>query len=220
MGEYLVFSASLQGEVLKGVAKGDRTSMKWVGVRAPALRSSRQPRWGEPYRLFNGEDLSGWIHRGSSGTSCWKVQGAILFNESHCSDLISELQVRDFQVHLEFRLEDGGGSGVYLRGRYEVQIADDSAKPPSERTTGAIFGLIAPTRSVAKPQGEWQSMDVTLVGRTVTVHINGQIVISQAEIPGITGAALDSHEEAPGPIMVQGDHGRIAFRNIVLTPAR
>jgi hypothetical protein len=68
--------------------------------------------------------------------------------------------------------------------------------------------------------GEWQALDVTIVGRHVTVAVNGRRVISESEIPGITGAALDSHEELSGPIMLQGDHGRIAFRNIVLTPAR
>jgi hypothetical protein len=219
MGEDLEFSAVLDEEVLRGAAKGDRTSVKWVGFRAPALRATERPRWGKPHLLFNGTDLSGWAHRGSSGSSCWKVRQSVLFNEQRCSDLISELRVHDFQLHLEFKLEDGGGSGVYLRGRYEVQIADDAGKPPSERTTGAIFGLIAPSRSAAKPQGEWQSMDVILVGRTVTVDINGQTVISKTEIPGITGAALDSREETPGPIMLQGDHGRIAFRNIIITRA-
>jgi hypothetical protein len=66
---------------------------------------------------------------------------------------------------------------------------------------------------------KWQSFDITLIGRMVTVVANGKTIISNQEIPGITGGALDSKEGEPGPIYLQGDHGPVAYRNIVLTPA-
>ena len=68
--------------------------------------------------------------------------------------------------------------------------------------------------------GEWQSYDITLVGRLVTVVLNGKTIISNQQIPGITGGALDSDEAAPGPLYLQGDHTAVEYRNIVLTPAK
>jgi hypothetical protein len=83
-----------------------------------------------------------------------------------------------------------------------------------------VYGFLAPTPELPRKSGEWQSFDITFLGRTITVVQNGQEVIAQQEIPGITGGALDSHEELPGPIYLQGsEQGRVAFRNIVITPA-
>ncbi len=219
-GEWLTFTARLTDDRLEGIAKGARSQVRWIGVRAPDLHSSGRSGWEYPRPLMNGRDLSGWVPRNGSGSQCWRIEKEILFNESPCTDLISELRFDDFQLHVEFQLRDEGGSGVYLRGRYEVQIGNDAGLTAGPRTTGAIFGQLSPSSSEAKPLGEWQALDVTIVGRNVTVAVNGRRVISESDIPGITGAALDSHEELPGPIMLQGDHGRIAFRNIVLTPAR
>jgi len=219
-GEPLTFTARLNDERLEGIAKGLRSQVQWIGVRAPDLPSPGRLDWEYPRHLMNGRDLSGWVPRNQSDSRCWRVENEILFNERPCTDLVSEPQFDDFQLHVEFQLLDGGGSGVYLRGRYEVQIGNDAGLPASSRTTGAIFGQLSPSSSEAKPLGEWQMLDVTIVGRSVTVAINGRRVISDSEIPGITGAALDSHEELPGPILLQGDHGRVAFRNILLTPAR
>src|SRR5262249_24168363 len=125
----------------------------------------------------------------------------------------------DFRLHLEFNCSPGSNSGVYLRGRYEVQIEDD-AKPggPSERT-GSIYGFLAPAASVSRAPGVWHAYDITLVGRQVTVELDGSLLIDEQEIAGITGGALDSHEGLPGPIVLQGgEQGRVAYRNIVLTP--
>ena len=124
----------------------------------------------------------------------------------------------DFKLHVEFRYPHGGNSGVYLRGRYEVQIEDSKGKDPGRHFFSALYGLLPPNEIVAKDAGEWQSFDITLVGRMITVVANGVTVICDQEIPGITGGALDSHETEPGPIYLQGDHQPIEFRNIVLTP--
>src|SRR5690606_34495972 len=111
-------------------------------------------------------------------------------------------------------------SGVYLRGRYEVQITDSQGMDPALDQLGAIYGFLMPVSMPAKAAGEWQSMEVTLTGRLVTVVLNGVTIICNQEIPGITGGAIDSHEGNPGPLMIQGDHGAVDFRNIVITPAR
>ena len=107
-----------------------------------------------------------------------------------------------------------------MRGRYEVQIETDSIEEPRSHHMGGIYGFLAPTPEQPRRPGEWQTYDITLVGRMVTVVQNGHTIIDNKEIPGITGGALDSHEELPGPLYLQGsEKGRVAFRSIVLTPA-
>ena len=137
-----------------------------------------------------------------------------------CVDLLSAARYDDFRLRLEFRYPRGSNSGLYLRGRYEVQIQDDRGKAPDPLRSGAIYGFIAPRVNAAGRAGEWQSLAIELLGRRVTVSLNGVAVISHREIPGITGGALDSDEGSPGPLMLQGDHGPIEFRNIVITPAQ
>ena len=126
----------------------------------------------------------------------------------------------DFKLHIEFRYPKGSNSGVYLRGRYEIQIEDNQGKEPQSVYLGGVYGFIDPWVNAAKAAGEWQSYDVTLIGRMVTVVANGQTIIFKQEIPGITGGAINSDEGAPGPIMLQGDHGPIEYRNIIITPAK
>ena len=126
---------------------------------------------------------------------------------------------RDFQLQLEFRYATRGNSGVYLRGRYEVQVLDGPTEEPAPDLQGAIYGFLTPSAIVTNGPDEWNTFDITLVGRLVTVVVNSKTVISEQAIPGITGGALDSDEGAPGPILLQGDHSPIEYRNIVLTPA-
>jgi hypothetical protein len=137
------------------------------------------------------------------------------------SNLITEQKFNDFKLHIEFRNSVDGNSGVYLRGRYEVQIEDSKKdEHPESGLFSGIYGFLPPTEINTKGPGEWQSFDITLVGRMVTVVANGKTVICNREIPGITGGALDSNEGEPGPIYLQGDHTTIEFRNIVITPAK
>jgi hypothetical protein len=110
---------------------------------------------------------------------------------------------------------------VYLRGRYEVQVEDSRGKEPNSHFLGGIYGFLTPNENVAGNPGEWQVYDITLVGRRVTVEANGKTIIYNQIIPGITGGALDSREGEPGPILLQGDHGPVEYRNItVSTPSR
>jgi len=133
--------------------------------------------------------------------------------------LISDQSFRDFRLHVEFMYPKGSNSGIYLRGRYEVQIIDGFGQEPGSRNIAGVYGFVTPTANAARLAGEWQSMDVTLVGRRVTIVLNDETVIDDQEIPGITGGALDSKEGEPGPLFIQGDHGPISFRSIVVTPA-
>ncbi len=108
---------------------------------------------------------------------------------------------------------------MYLRGRYEIQVEyEPPAKNDAFHAMGSIYGFIPPAQEVAPRPGEWESYDVTLVGRTVTVVRDGVLIIDRAEIPGITGGALDSHEGEPGPLYLQGDHtGGLRYRNITIS---
>lgn len=212
------FEGQLNGEKLTGtMTYTDGKSYTWSGVRAPLMKRTAAPVWGEPIKLFNGTDMKGWK---ALGENQWKVENGILRSPKSGANLISEQTFNDFKLHVEFRYEKGSNSGVYLRGRYEVQIEDDKGKEPWKGYLGAIYGFLTPSEMAAKDPGEWQTYDITLVGRMVTVVLNGVTVISNQQIPGITGGAIDSKEGEPGPILFQGDHGPIDFRNIVITPAK
>lgn len=214
----LDFEGELTGETLKGMMTyTDGKQYAWTGSRAPLLKRSAEPVWGTPITLFNGKDLSGWH---AQGANQWIVENGILRSPKSGSNLVSDQTFTDFKLHIEFRYPKGSNSGVYLRGRYEVQIADDKGKEPWKGYLGAIYGFLTPSAMVAKDAGEWQTYDITLIGRMVTLVANGVTVICNQEIPGMTGGAIDNLESEPGPLLFQGDHGPIDFRNIVITPAR
>lgn len=211
--------AGFQGDSLVGtmVTPGGQT-YNWVGVRAPAMKRQGEPVWGKPITLFNGKDLSGWH---AMGANQWVAEDGILRSPRPGSNIVTDQSFTDFKLHIEFRYPKGSNSGVYLRGRYEVQIEDEEGgvEPPND-VISAVYGFLPPLEQVSKGPGVWQTYDITLVGRVVTIVFNGKTVICRSEIPGITGGALNSHEGEPGPIYLQGDHRAIEYRNIVLTPAK
>jgi hypothetical protein len=216
----LVFEGKLVAENLTGSADGPNgTAWSWTGKRAPALKRSANVKWGEPSKLFNGTNFSGWTFDNPAKSSSWVVDKGCLVNRSAGSNIATEGRFQDFKLHIEVNCPTKANSGIYLRGRYEVQVEDDSLQEPPSHHMGAVYGFLAPTPEQPRRPGVWQSFEITLVGRYVTVAQNGQTIIDNKEIPGITGGAVDSHEELPGPIYLQGDHGGIAYRNIVLTPA-
>jgi hypothetical protein len=213
---------NFDGELKDGKLKGTMTytdgkSYAWTGERAPLLKRTGEMKWDKPIKLFNGVDLNGWR---ALGENQWIVEDGILRSPKSGANLISEKTFNDFKLHVEFRYQKGSNSGVYLRGRYEVQIEDNKGSEPRKIYLGAIYGFLTPNEMAAKEPGEWQTYDITLIGRMVTVVCNGKTIISNQEIPGITGGAIDSKEGEPGPILFQGDHGPIDYRNIVITPAR
>jgi hypothetical protein len=215
------FEARRVADKLSGTAVGpDGVTMSWVGVRAPALERTKAIRWGRPIQLFNGRDLTGW-KMDQAGPPVWTVQDGALVSPGHGPELIYDGKFTDFKLHIEFNCAENSNSGVFLRGRYEVQVENDSAKQGPSHHTGGVYGYLAASPEQPRTTGEWQSFDITLVGRKITVVQNGTTVIDDKEIPGITGGALDSHEAQPGPIYLQGSEpGHVSFRNIVLTPAR
>ena len=190
-------------------------TLRWSGDRAPDLIREKQPEWGDPIELIDG-NLSKWI---LAEGNRFRVEDGILVNRAGGKNLITKRNFDDFKLHIEFRYPEGSNSGVYLRGRYEVQIYDNYGMDPESHLIGGVYGFIDPIANPAKKAGEWQSFDITLVGRVVSVTFNGVQVICKSPIPGITGGALDSKEGQPGPIMLQGDHGPVEFRNITVTPA-
>jgi hypothetical protein len=214
---YMSMQGQLQGESLSGqVTFPNGKTHSWSAQRAPSLRSTKNVTWKKPIKLIDQNSIKGWQ---ALGENQWVVENGILKNPKSGSNLVTDEKFRDFKLHVEFRYPKGSNSGVYLRGRYEVQISDSYGNQPLVGELGAVYGFITPSEQVAKAPGEWQTYDITLIGRMITVEANGKVIISNREIPGITGGALDSKEGEPGPIMLQGDHGPVEFRNMVITPA-
>ncbi len=215
----LIVEGTLKDGKLSGTMltpRGQRVT--WVGLPAPSLKRDKAPVWGKPITLFNGKNLDGWQPTGKENQ--WVVENGILKSPRPGSNIKTNKTFNDFKLHIEFRYPKESNSGVYLRGRYEVQVEDSKGMEATNIHLGGLYGFIDPLEMVAKNAGEWQSFDITLVGRIVTVIANGKTIIRDQIIPGITGGALDSREAEPGPIMMQGDHGLIEYRNIVITPAK
>lgn len=204
------------GDKLKGnLIYTDGKVFPWVASRSPKLTYSENPKWGKERKLFNGKDLTGWT---AMGQNQWVVESGVLKSPKSGANLVTEEKFTDFKLHIEFKYPKDSNSGIYLRGRYEVQIADNMGLEPSSILFGGIYGLLTPNDMVAKSAGEWQEYDITLIGRRVTIMANGKTIINDQNIPGMTGGALDNDEAAPGPLMIQGDHGPVELRNIVITP--
>ncbi|HUA15722.1 MAG TPA: DUF1080 domain-containing protein [Verrucomicrobiae bacterium] len=218
----MVFEGKLTGGKLEGTTTApDGTPWQWTGERAPELKRTKPPKWEQAIRLFDGKDLSGWMPSDPTAAAKWTVENGTLVSPGHGPELISDSKFEDFKLHIEFNCARGSNSGVYLRGRYELQIEDDPEPEGPTMRTGGIYGFLAPTPEQPRRPGEWQTYDITLLGRTISVAQNGHTIIDKQEIPGITGGALDSHEGLPGPIYLQGSEaGHVAFRNLVITPAK
>jgi Domain of Unknown Function (DUF1080) len=218
-----LYWARLDDGKLKGTfeIEGDpSTYLEWSGTRAPALAEKDDGTWkrGDPVALFNGHDLTGWQAVPPGRLVGWTVKDGILTAMAGAPDLISDKKFANFVVDAEYRIDPHTNTGIVLRGRYEVQIADDADRPASIRTTGAILGRIAPTLNAEKSPGEWQMLVIRLVGREVTVLLNGIRVVNRQSIDGPTGIALDTNEAEPGPILLQGSRGMVEFRRMVVYP--
>jgi hypothetical protein len=213
--EDIYFEFTLNDDKLTGYKVLDGHKLQWSGVRAPDLLREKPPVWGTPKNLLD-DHMSRWI---IPANNKFRMVDGVLVNSEVGGNLVTNEKFDDFKLSVEFRYPEGSNSGIYLRGRYEVQIEDNYGRETNNVMIGGIYGFIEPSVIAAKPAGEWQSYEITLVGRHVTIVHNGIEIISNRPIPGITGGSLDSHEGNPGPIMLQGDHGPIDFRKIVITPA-
>lgn len=216
--ERVDYDLALAGGAVTGSAlreSGGRMTV--TGERAPALARPMPEAWDAPIDLLAGDDLSLWKPTGTKPGN-WTLAGGVLANAAKGPNLRTAAEYQDFKLNLEFNCPAGSNSGVFLRGRYEIQIEAGANTRPLH-ATGAVYGSIAPRVEVPPRSGEWRRMEITLVGRTLTVVLDGVAIIEREEIPGPTGGAFNSREAEPGPIVLQGDHGPISYRNIVLTPA-
>jgi len=206
------YELSAKGDRLEGVAV-----VKGAGFEAD-VTGARQRQWAEPVQLFNGADLSNWDYQQVRGDNQWKVVDGVMVNDQAGWNILTKQKFKDYKLSLEFKVPEDGNSGVYLNGRYEVQVADSHGQAANAGSVGAIYGRAVPTANPSKPAGEWQKLEIHFVDYWATVALNGTTIIDNVLIEGITGGALDSNESEPGPLMLQGDHGHIEYRNIVLTP--
>jgi hypothetical protein len=211
--EDIRFEFTLKDNTLTGFKVLDGNKLQWTGVRAPSLTREVPPVWGSPKNLLD-NNMSRWI---IPDNNMFRMVDGVLVNSEVGGNLVTKEKFDDFKLSVEFRYPEGSNSGIYLRGRYEVQIED--SPEVSDISIGGIYGFIEPAFDAGAKPGEWQTYEITLVGRHVTIVHNGIEVISNRPIPGITGGSLDSREGEPGPVMIQGDHGPVEFRKFVITPA-
>lgn len=203
---------------------------EFSGQRIPALPPRpdlKAVKFGAPVTLFNGKDLAGWSLIGNSSENGWRVVNGQLVNDpvqvegqprKRYGNLRTDREFEDFNLTLDVNVPAGSNSGVYLRGIYEVQIFDSHGKPLHSHNMGAIYSRIAPTVAAERPAGQWQTLNITLVNRHVTVVLNGTTIIDNQPLMGCTGGAMWSDESKPGPLWLQGDHGAVSYRNVVLRP--
>jgi hypothetical protein len=204
-----------------------------------------------------GKDFTGWKLKNEKA-SLWKSAGDVkmdpknnkellptaepaqtpllvndLKEKQHGSDIYTEKEFGDCELHVELLVPKGSNSGVYLMGRYEIQVLDSfgkgKAKPPAKGDLGGIYNTQAPTPDnyEPKPAGEWQTLDVVFRApkfdaagakntnaRFVSVKLNGKEIHKDVDVPKPTGGEISPTEAPEGPVLFQGDHGPVAFRNL------
>ena len=229
-------TATLSGDNLKlvtvkaGPDGGEFGRAEFTGKRIPPLPPKpdlSKAKYGKPITLFNGKNLDGWELTNPNNANGWIAEDGVLVNKpiqpegkGHIAygNLRTIAEFEDFNLKLAANVPEKSNSGIYLRGIYELQILDSYGKPLNPHNMGAIYSRITPAVSAEKPAGQWQSLDVTLLDRHVTVVLNGKTIIDNEPLLGCTGGALWSDPMRPGPLYLQGNHGAASFRNIVLTP--
>lgn len=220
-GELSQHRLGRDGDRLTGTINDRGTAVAVVGVRPPTWPEADANvghTYEKPVALFDGASLDAFTVQHPERPSGWSIEDGAMANSPRANNLVSKQHFRDFCLEAEYKLEAGSNSGLYLRGRYELQVVDDYGKPPTKNGHMAIYGWTAPLVNASRPPADWQTADIVLVGNRVTVTLNGQKVHDNATIQAITGGALNADELSPGPIMVQGDHNRVWYRKIVVTP--
>jgi hypothetical protein len=200
----------------------------WVGTRQPtwpASTANGTHTYGKPVVLVGpGVGLEVWGRQDGDNehgkADGWKVVDGVLVNDPPTYNPVSKEKFKDFKIETEFKLDANQNSGLYLRGRYELQMALGPGPAATKGRQGmmAIYGWKAADVDAAKPAGEWQTLEVIVVGNHLTATLNGKRIHDDAVLSAMTGGALDNDELAPGPIVIQGDHSRVAFRKMVVTP--
>lgn len=227
----MVNNDELQGRAYIPQGNGiDIDIVEFTAKRLPPLPQApdlSKIKFGEPKDLFDGQDLSGWTLTNPENVNGWKVESGVLTNNPaqeegkphiQYGNLRTKENFEDFNLKIEVNVPEGSNSGIYLRGIYEIQVMDSYGRPLDSHNMGALYSRITPSVSAEKPADEWQNLDITLCDHHLTVILNNAIIIDNQPVMGVTGGALTADEESPGPIYLQGDHGKVAYRNIVLTP--
>ena len=209
----------LSGQSLAGTVTARGKTWPVRGWRAPPIAEYDDGSWtaGTPSALLSG-GLSKW--RDFDGREReWQFRAGVLSNLSGAAKLlVSRENFWNFRLNLEYRLPKDGNAGIGLRHHYELQLAADHGLPPDVHGNASLYSQIAPSLNASRPAGVWQTMEVTLIGRDLTVVLNGTRVIDRQRIRGLTGLALDADETQPGPVSLQGDHGKVEYRNVTITP--
>ena len=228
--ECVVLNGELTGKVFIPNRTGQFSYTEFTGRRIPPLPPAPDLsgiKYSEPVILFNGKDLTGWTLTNTNQANGFKVENGVLANDPvqetgkprvSYGNLRTVDEFEDFNLKIEVNIPRGSNSGIYLRGIYEVQVLDSYEKPLDSHNMGGIYSRITPSLSAEKPAGEWQSLDITLCERHVTVILNGKMIIDNQPLHGVTGGALTADEFLPGPIYLQGDHGKVSYQNLVLRP--
>lgn len=214
------------GKLTGSEKHGSEAGPTLAGVKAPSLDRPMPKKWTKPRPLFDGKDLKGWEPIGNVENNKWVARNGELVNDNPevpgqkmrpAANIMTTEKFQDFKLHIEVNCPEGGNSGIYMRGRYELQVGTEGGKLPSHEM-GAIYSWYPPPAGSENGLGKWTSFDITLVGRHVTVLRDGKMYHDNVELPGPTGGALDSNEAEPGPFYLQGDHhGVIAYRNITIS---
>jgi hypothetical protein len=217
---HLMYRARLVGDQLEGSCECGKEKLDFSGVRAPKISDKDDGTWkpGKPVKLFDGKSLAGWKPVVAGQPLGWAIKDGILGNQPAANNLVSDRKFWNFDLHAGYRVSPNTNSGIGLRGRYEVQILDDYGKPPNTHGNGALYSKILPSENASLPPGEWQTVEVRLIGMQVTITLNGKKIIDKGEIEGLTAIATDPDEDKPGPIVLQGDHRAVEFRSVVVTP--
>jgi hypothetical protein len=217
-----VHRAKVEEKRLLGMMTAGEQQVAWIGVRAPEwgdYNANKKYRMGSPVVLFDGKTIENmWDVQRKDQPSGWTVIDGVMTNESKANNLVTRHRFDDFKIQCEYRIEEHSNSGIYLRGRYELQVLDDAGKPPDIHGHMALYSRVKPSVNAGLPAGQWQTMEAIIVGNRLTVILNGKKVHDNIVIDGVTGGALDCNEREPGPIMIQGDHGKVSFRKVVVTP--
>lgn len=199
------------GEGLEGSTETNGRVMRWQGWRTVNIADRDDGSWrddGPAEALFTGALPVDWERT---------AEGVIRNKDPKAKLLVSAGVYRNFRLELEYKLPKGGNSGVGLRDHYELQLFDDYGQAPDVHGNVSLYSQIAPRVNASRPAGDWQKLTITLVGRDLTVNLNGQTVIDHESIRGLTGLAASVREGEPGPVSLQGDHGGVEFRRVRIT---
>ena len=233
-----LYRGKVEGDVMYAeIARCDKAGKKvgdwkrFVARRNPEIKAARTEDavLGEPIDLLK-DGLDGWESMNPKAKFGWKFKDGVLSNElglkpdgswagGGANLKTKRADFYDFNLEYDVRVPKKSNSGVYLRGRYEIQVLDSFGKPLDRHNMAAYYGRVVPSAAAEMRAGEWQHVSVTLYKRHLTVILNGVKIIDNAPVTGVTGGAIDSNEFAPGPIYLQGDHSDADFRNMILKPA-